>query len=364
MRHGRIAVDASRANTAARTGIEWYSVEVITALARIHDRPSLVLYDRHGANFAPLSPADERRAVGLPRLWTHVGLSAAMIRDRPDALFVPSHVIPAIHPRASVVTIHDLGYRFEPDAHPKRARSMLEISTRWNARMARHIIAISGQTRDDLVSEYGVVRSKISVIHSGVNHSRFRPVDPGPYLRSQNLRQPYVLFLSTVQPRKNLSRLVEAFEAINRADLSLVVAGKSGWLTDEIDARIANSPARQRIVRLGHVPDEHVPALYCGAAVFAMPSLYEGFGFGILEAMACGCPVVTSDRSSMPEVAGDAAILVNPIDVAAIRSGIERALVPQEAARITAAGLLRAAEFAWDETARNTLSVIESAMRP
>lgn len=364
MQRRRIAVDASRADSTIKTGTEWYSHELITALARLQERPPLVLYDRHGTSFAQLSHADERRVVRMPRLWTHLGLSSAMLRDRPDALFVPSHVVPVIHPNATVVTIHDLGYRFEPGSHPRSTRLMLDIATRWNTRATKHVIAISGQTRDDLVSEYGVRESKITVIYSGLNHQRFRPADASPVLDSQRLRQPYILFLSTVQPRKNLLRLIEAFEQIPRDDLQLVVAGKRGWLSHGMDERLSGSPARERIVRLGHVPDEQVPALYSGAAVFALPSLYEGFGLGILEAMACGCPVVTSNRSSMPEIAGDAAILVDPTDVTAIREGIERALQPHERARLVDVGMRRSAEFTWERTARETLSVIESSMSP
>jgi glycosyltransferase involved in cell wall biosynthesis len=358
----RIAVDASRANVSARTGTEWYSLELITALAGIEQRPPLVLYDRQGTSFAQLSPADERRVIRMPRLWTHVGLSSAVLRDRPDSLFVPSHVVPVIHPKATVVTIHDLGYRFEPEAHPRATRLMLDVATRWNARSARRIIAISGQTRDDLANEYGVTGSKIRVIHSGLNHGRFRRVDPAPALERLRIRQPYVLFLSTIQPRKNLLRLVEAFEHIESDDLQLVVAGKVGWLSDGIEAQIDNSRARKRIRRLGHVPDELIPALYSGADVFAFPSLYEGFGMGILEAMACGTPVVTSDRSSMPEIAGAAAILVDPTDVAAIRRGIERARASSEREKLVEAGYRRAAEFTWEKTAQETLSVILDAM--
>ncbi|HUG17311.1 MAG TPA: glycosyltransferase family 1 protein [Thermomicrobiales bacterium] len=358
----RIAVDASRANASVKTGTEWHSHEVISAMARVEERSSLVLYDRAGSTFATLSQIDERRVIRLPRLWTHVGLSFAMLRDRPDALFVPSHVVPLVHPEASVVTIHDLGYRFEPGSHRRSARLMLEIATRWNARSAKRIIAISGQTRDDLCREYKVNPSSVTVVHSGLNHERFRPSSPEPVLGQLRLSQPYILFLSTVQPRKNLLRLVEAFEAIDRDDLSLVVAGRPGWLSVDIEERLSGGPKASRITRLGYVRDDLVPALYSGAEAFVLPSLYEGFGFGILEAMACGCPVVTSDRSSMPEVAGGAAILVDPTDVSSIRAGIERAMLPKERARLVDAGLRRAAAFTWDRTARETLAVIEQAM--
>jgi glycosyltransferase involved in cell wall biosynthesis len=301
-----------------------------------------------------------------PRLWTHLGLSAAMLRDRPAALFVPAHVIPAMHPRVSVVTIHDLGYLSEPQAHPPRARRMLDWTTRWNARAARAIIAVSGQTRDDLLRHYDTPPAKVHVVHSGLDHARFRVLEPAAVdaaLAAAGVRRPYVLFLSTVQPRKNVARLIEAFEGLADDTLQLVIVGRDGWLSAPIGQRIAQSPARGRILRLGHVPDALVPALYNGAAVFALPSLYEGFGMGVLEAMACGCPVVTSDRSSLPEVAGEAALLIDPTDTRALRGALERALDPMQRLALAEMGLRRAAEFTWERTARATLAVIEDACR-
>lgn len=357
-----IAIDASRASSFARTGTEWYSFELIRALAQLQVRPPLVFYDRQRVPSVPPGQLDEHRVIRMPRLWTHVGLSTAMLKDRPSALFVPSHVIPVIHPPVTVVTIHDIGFRSERTSHPRASRVMLELATRWNARAAKSIIAVSNQTKNDLTREYGVAGSKITVIHSGLNHLRFHPVNPDRSLRALGLRQPYILFLSTVHPRKNLFRLIEAFERIDSDELQLVVAGKPGWMHDAIDARIEISPARRRISRLGFVPDEHIPALYSGAEVFALPSLYEGFGFGILEAMACGTPVVTSDRSSMPEIAGDAAVFVNPFDTQEIQRGLERALKPDERHRLVSAGLDRASGFTWERTACQTLEVIESSM--
>jgi glycosyltransferase involved in cell wall biosynthesis len=242
---------------------------------------------------------------------------------------------------------------------------MLDLTTRWNARVASQVIAISGQTRDDLIEHYRTASDKISVVHSGVDHDRFRVLND-QLVRDVTSRlgidRPYIFFLSTVQPRKNLVRLIEAFEALDDAESLLVVAGGSGWLSEAIEKRITQSPMAGRIRRLGHVADDDVPALYNGASVFALPSLYEGFGMGVLEAMACGCPVVTSNRSSLPEVAGDAAVFVDPFDVASIRDGIRRAMTPSERERLVAAGLKRAGQFHWQRTAAETLAIIQQAI--
>lgn len=363
MRDGELAIDASRADAAVRTGTEWYAWEIIRAIAALADRPRLTLYHRSAYGDWLDAPAVRHRLVRPPRLWTHVGLSTAMLRDRPRALFVPSHVVPLAHPRASVVTVHDLGYLYEPGAHPPAQRAMLDLTTRWNARVARRIIAVSNQTSRDLVERYGADPARIAVVHSAVDHERFRQFDPAPALECLGLRRPYLLFLSTVQPRKNVARLVEAFERLEHPELRLVVAGRSGWMADEDERRIVSSRKAGLIDRLGYVPADAVPALYNGAAVFVLPSLYEGFGMGVLEAMACGCPVVVSDRSSLPEIAGPAAVLVDPLDTESIRAGIERALEPGTGTTLRAAGRARAATFTWQRAARETLEVIDEAAR-
>ncbi len=173
--------------------------------------------------------------------------------------------------------------------------------------------------------------------------------------------RPYIYFLSTIQPRKNLIRLVEAFEALDDDDLLLVIAGGTGWLSGTIEERINNSPVARRIRRLGYVSDDDVPALYNGAQVFALPSLYEGFGMGVLEAMACGCPVVTSNVSSLPEIAGSAATLVDPTSVTSIRDGLLQAMAPAQRDRLITMGLERANGFNWTRTATETLGVIQKA---
>lgn len=262
------------------------------------------------------------------------------------------------------MTVHDVGYLHEPDAHPRRQRLMLDRTTRWNVRSARRVIAISGQTRDDLIEHYRAEPGRVSVIHHGVDHQRFRP---GPVdgdaerLSAMGVDRPYLLFVSTVQPRKNVVRLVEAFESLNVADLSLVVAGKSGWMSDPIEDRIRSSSAVQKILRVGRVPDADLPALYRGAVAFVLPSLFEGFGMGVLEAMACGTPVVTSNSGALAEVAGDAAILVDPVSIGDIAGGIERALEGDISGERRRLGLHRASGFTWRKTAEQTIRVIQDA---
>ena len=230
-----------------------------------------------------------------------------------------------------------------------------------------------------------VSSSKITVVHHGLSE-RFRPVEePAAIatvldrygLRGTETRRHgdtetpcgYFLYVGTVQPRKNLVRLIEAFARIAQAtdgnlqsaicNLQLVIAGKRGWLTDSIERRVAELGIAERVRFTGYVADEDLPALLSGALAFVFPSLYEGFGMPVLEAMACGAPVLASATSALPEVAGDAALLIDPEDTAAIAHGLERLAGDADLrADLRARGLVRAAQFTWERCAEETLAVL------
>ncbi len=358
-----LGIDASRAAAGQRTGTEWYSDQIIRALLHIQDRPRIRLYHR-SPNASSTYEADENIVLVSKRFWTHRALNREQRRNPADALFVPAHVLPRNHPPAAVVTIHDLGYRHEPDAHTIRRRVMLDLTTRWNAWRANRIIVPSAATRDDLQREYGVAPERVDIVPHGVDTTRFHQLPPDTIQASLSrlgVKQPYLLFVSTIQPRKNLTRLIEAFESLGRSDIQLVIAGGAGWKSGPIVERIRTSSRGSAIHWLGYVADEHLPALYNGASAFAFPSLYEGFGMGVLEAMACGCPVVTSNTSSLPEVAGDAALLVDPHSVTSIQLGLERALDLGTAKVLAKRGEKHVAQFTWDRAAWLTLASIRRA---
>ena len=360
-----IGVDASR-TTGPRTGTEQYSVQLLEALGALDRRNRYTLYF-NSRNAPPLDlPKNFRaRLMPFPRLWTHARLSLEMARRAPDVLFVPAHVVPLVHPR-SVVTIHDLGYYAFPEAHPPRDRRYLALSTRWSATTARRVIVPSAATARDLTAAHGVLPERIAVIPHG-RHPRFRPLPPEEVARGLarlGLRQPYLLALGTLQPRKNLARTLAAFEELVARGLphQLVLAGRQGWLADPIFAAIArpDSPAHGRVTLTGYLADDDLPIVYTGAEALVFPSLYEGFGLPAIEAMACGTPVLTSTTSSMPEVAGDAALLVDPLDTAAIAAGIARiATDPALRATLHERGLAHAAAFTWRRAAEQTLAVLE-----
>ena len=366
----RVGVDASRATVTQRTGTERYAYELITALIKLNTRAGggaspprqLRLYFRDPP--APgLFPGAEHRLIRSPRLWTHAGLSLELLRARPDVLFVPAHVLPLLHPVPSVVTVHDLGYHYFPDAHPARQRRYLEWSTRFSARGANHLLADSQATRADLVALYGVASEKVTVVYPGRDES-LAPTDPAPVRARYHLPDDYLLHVGTLQPRKNLLRLMEAVAALREQgqNVNLVLAGRAGWLSEPILARAREMAGVVRV--LDYVPDADLAGLYAGAGVFAFPSLYEGFGFPVLEALACETPVVCANTSSLPELAGEAALLVDPTDVAALAQALHRASTDTALrATLIARGREQVQRFSWERAARETMRVLEETAR-
>ena len=265
-----------------------------------------------------------------------------------------------------MATVHDLGYHHFPKAHPWQQLAYLRWSTRHNGRRARRVVADSEATKQDLIQLDGIPRDKIDVIYPGVDPT-LQPVTDEKVitavLRKYQITPPYLLFLSTLQPRKNLSRLIQAYAASN-VPHQLVLAGKPGWLSEPILAEISNlqSPISEKIILTGFIEENDKAALLSGATAVLYPSLYEGFGFPVLEAQACGTAVLTAITSSLPEVAGEAALLVDPLDTTAITQGMQT-LVYDEALRqkLVQRGLENVRQFSWKETAVQLLHTLEKA---
>jgi len=363
----RIGIDASRAVTAHPTGTEIYSQRLIRALLRLESPHRFRLYCRSLPPAGAFPDAD-LRVIPFPRLWTHLRLSWEMARRPPDVLFVPAHVLPLVHPRASLVTVHDLGYLYFAEAHPWRQRLYLDLSTRWNARAATHLLADSQATKADLVAHYSTLPEKITVAYPGRDET-LAPVHDLATIEAVKARYgisgDYFLYLGTLQPRKNLSRLIAAYAhpappSPSHPVPQLVLAGKRGWLYEGLFAQVRRLGLEGRVLFPGYVPDEDKAALLSGALAFVFPSLYEGFGLPVLEAQACGCPAVTSTTSSLPEVAGDAALLVDPGDTAAIAAAMQRvAADPALRESLVERGFANVRRFSWSACARAVLSVIE-----
>jgi glycosyltransferase involved in cell wall biosynthesis len=289
-----------------------------------------------------------------------------MLRRPPEALFIPAHVLPLAHPPCSLVTVHDLGYLHFPEAHPWSQRAYLDWSTRWSARAASALLADSEATRADLVRLYGTDPGKITVVYPGRDESLRRVDDPAEWARvraAYGIVGEYVLHVGTVHPRKNLARLIDAFAQLQGdfPGLRLVLAGARGWLADPILQRARTLGLADHVRLPGYVAAGDLAALLSGARVYAFPSLYEGFGFPALEAQACGVPLVAARASSLPEVAGDAAVYVDPLSVDDIARGLRLALSDATlCAELAARGAENLRRFSWARAAAEVLAVLEA----
>jgi glycosyltransferase involved in cell wall biosynthesis len=266
-----------------------------------------------------------------------------------------------------VFTAHDLGYLHYPAKHPLLDRLYLNWSTRYSANAARRVIAVSKATAHDLTALNGIPQEKIRVVYSGIA-DLLQPVTDQTAIDTVRDRMgipgPYVLHVGSVQPRKNLLRLAEAFAQVidTVENLTLVLAGRPGWGYGTLLARIEKPDLAGRVVMPGYVADEDLAALYSGALVYAFPSLYEGFGFPALEAMACGTPVVCSNTSSLPELVEDAALTFAPTDTNALANALRRVLVePALREKLVRQGSGRARRFTWEASAAATLDVLLEA---
>lgn len=354
-----IGIDASRAVDPRAAGVGHYSRYLITAMAQRGPAHRYRLYANGHAAPPWLPPGAGWRNLPFPRLWTHLRLSAEMAAHRPDALLIPAHVVPPVHPGNTVVTIHDLGYLYYPECHGAWQRLYLRLSTSWSSSASRAVLADSEATRRDVVRELRVPASRVVVAYPGVT-DRFQPrpaAEVETVRQRLGLPQEYLLFVGTIQPRKNLRRLIEAHGVAGDVP-PLVVAGGAGWLAEPI-LREAEA-AGERVRLLGYVADDDLPALLSGARAFLLPSLYEGFGMPVLEAMACGTPVLVSQSSSLPEIVGDCGTVVDPYAVESIAAGIRAVCTDREAALALAErARQRARQFTWERCADVALAALE-----
>lgn len=380
MARRQIGVDASRCLRPRPTGTENYARHILSALLALDEAAAYewVLYVDREPDARQFSwtqaPHATVRVLPRVRLWTHRALAREIRRRPPDLLFVPAHVLPfagvsGAQPPA-VMTVHDLGYEYFPEAHTPLQRFYLQWSTRYAVRRAARLICVSEATRTDLIRLYGARESKLDVVYEGDVRRRGPVADSAGRAQHSALGVtcPYMLFLSTVQPRKNVERLIRSYTRLVQTqalELDLVVAGQLGWLSETIVRTARRAPAADRIHLLGYVDEDAAAALYAGATFFCYPSLHEGFGLPILEAQSAGVPVMTSRRSALPEVAGDAALLVNPEDEEEIAAAMLR-LSNDETLRqeLIRKGYENVKRFSWPKAARETLAVLQKAMDP
>jgi len=369
----RLAFDATtiRGN---KTGVGYYSARLLERLTAVggDDNPIdeiLVLSNRE-LDFTPIPRC---RQVGegrfpLRAVWMQAVLPFVLERLRPDLCHFTNFLGPYFTSAPYVVTFHDMTLELLPECHTWKKRLLTRALSPEIARGARLIITPSQSAKRDLSRLFAIPEDKIRAIPHAPD-SQFRPRRDRESLarieKRYGIRTPYLLYVGTLEPRKNLMRAMTAFSRVSARypDHSFYLAGELGWRSKELLRTLEAIPNRDRVARLGYVAEDDLAALYSNAELFIYPSLYEGFGFPVIEAMACGAPVVTSNTSSLAEIADGAALLVDPHDTAAIAEAMDRALGDEaERERLRLAGLARARSFSWERSTRETLKVYEEAL--
>ncbi len=350
-------------------GIGRYVRELIAALAQQDTQTNYRLFVA-GANAKPLPPlpgvnftwaASRIAPIWFARLWHRARLPLPIERwiGPVDLYHATDFVLPPTRLKTrTVLTVHDLSFVRAPEAASPALKRYLDAVVPRSVHRADHVLADSQATKDDLIALYGADPQKIEVLLSGVNQ-RFQPIRDPSALAAVRARYqlgdvPFVLAVGTIQPRKNYERLIAALAALpdNLRDVHLVIAGGRGWLESPIYAAVQAQGLQDRVHFIGFADDDDLPALYSAARCFAFPSLYEGFGLPVLEAMACGTPVLTSNVSSLIEVAGDATLLVDPRSTEQITAALVRLLTDDPLRNtLIERGVAQAKRFTWERAA-------------
>ena len=361
-----VAIDAHTLGRRA-TGNETYVRGLVGALSARSEIDAVVLVDPG----APIDPALAPHVAGLRRrhpIARLLGELATPGRTWGAELLHVQYVRPPRCDVPCVTTIHDLSYEHDPSLFTRRSVLRMRATIPWSARHSAAVLTGSRFSRADLIERYRLAPDRVFVTPYAVD-SRFRPQDVAVVEATRQrlgLPSDYLLYVGNLQPRKNLPRLLEAFVELESSGTSipLVIVGQRAWLYDAIFETIRSHALEDRVHLTGYVSDDDLPAVYSGAYAFAYPSLFEGFGLPVLEALACGVPTMTSNVTSLPEVADDAAVLVDPTDIAAMVDALARLLNDDVLrARLKAAGPKHAARFSWDRCAAATTDVYRSVIR-
>lgn len=357
-----------------KTGTISYIYNLINSLNKIDRKNEYVLFTNQQFQENDLSLQDNFLIKKLGLLeqnpyqriwWEQFHLSKVLTRLKIDLLHSPSQVTLLNSSTKLILTIHELTYLIYPEFLPKHKYLYYRYFVPLSIYKADKIIAVSDNLKKDILRFFKLPQDKIEVIYCGVNHI-FRPIDKNiaknAIRKRFGITDDYILYVGTIEPKKNLKRLIEAYyqlkKDVNR--YKLVIAGPKGWLYSEIYKTIKKLNIANDIIFTGYLHSQGLLFLYNAASVFVYPSFYEGFGLPVVEAMACGIPVITSNTSALPEVAKDAAILINPLDTKDLLESIKAVLDnPVLVKELSIKGLNRARQFSWEETAKKTLNIYE-----
>jgi len=363
----KIAIDASRAFLHERTGIEEYSYQLIRHLRKPLAKQSVILYLRRGMaeniDFE-LPESWSVRELWAPRFWTYIRLSLSLLFSRPQKLLVPGHITPPIHPKGTTSVVHGLEFEMQPDSYSAYERFSMRRGIKNSCKWSKNIICVSNNTKRDLIELYGISKDKIRVVYEGVNPAPEENIQSDTEtLHKYNVeKQKYLVFIGRLEERKNISNIINAYEILRRhfgVTHKLVLVGKGGYGWDKIASEIDVHPFLKDIIVTGFVAEDEKWALLRNASVFVFPTLYEGFGLPVLEAQQLGVPVVTSNNSSLKEIAKSSAFLVDPIIASDIAEKINILLINKKARHdAVTRGFENIKRFDWDRCARLVAKVL------
>lgn len=365
-----IGIDGNEANVGTKVGIGEYAYQVLKHLSNFQSQISnlkfqIYLKDTPREDMPEESEKWKYRIVKPKKLWTQIGLPFDLYthRPRPDVFFSPSHYAPRFSPVPTVISIMDLSYIHFPHLFASKDLYQLKNWTKYSAKNAQKILTISEASKRDIIDIYGISSENIVVTYPGLKTTHSTKGMPMDLLeKTYQISGDYILFVGTLQPRKNIEKLIEAFSHIasSHKNLSLVIVGKHGWLYEDILRAPQKYDIEKRVQFVSFVPDSELGLFYKNARCFVLPSLYEGFGLPVLEAMSYGCPVITSNISSLPEAGGDAALYIDPTNVSDIAAKMSELLSSEKLRNeLIEKGYKQVKKFSWEKTAKETLAVLQ-----
>lgn len=374
-----IGIDGNEANIVSRVGVNQYAYELLKNLRKLEDewkgKHTIIVYLKNPP--LPDMPRQSKdfkyKVIPGGGAWIIRTLTPYLFkrREKLDIFFSPSHYVPPFSPSPRVCSIMDLGYLEFSGQFRKYDFWQLKLWSAYSIFVSKAIIAISNSTKKDIVRHYPFASRKVFVTHLAYDKTRFntkiKAVDVRRVRNKYHIAKDYILFLSTLKPSKNLEGLLIAFKGVKKhfPDVCLVVAGKKGWLYESIFRRVKALGLTKDVIFTDFIPEKDKASLIKGAKAFVLPSFWEGFGLDPLSVLACGVPVVVSDRGSLPEVVGDAAVFVDPENINSIEKGILKVLSMSnfEYNKLVEKGLKQARQFSWEKTARETIKILERAAK-
>jgi len=354
----KIGVDGNEANVEKKVGVSVYALNILKYFYKVaNETTQFVVYLKNDplADLPKENKYFKYKIISGKFLWSQIYLPIYLYMNQNiDVYFSPAHYLPRFCPVPQVVTIHDLGYLYFPEDFTKKDLWQLKNWTKFSIKKASKVIAVSKTTKKDIIKNYEVNDAKVSVVYNGFEKSAKEKT-------AEVKLKKYVLFVGTIQPRKNLEVLIDAFNKfvqINK-DFKLIIVGKKGWLFEGIFKKVKTMNLEDKIIFTGHITDEELISYYKNAFCLTMPSLYEGFGIPVLEAMSYDCPTIVSMTSSLPEVGGEASLYFDPKDSDYLLEKLKTLKDNDELRKeLISKGRQRIKEFSWEKCGKETLDVI------